>query len=281
MAQKRGSASVDFELPPGARQGPDTWYLIKLHLAITFVRPTGGSAYVSALTNGRAAAQIKFTPAPGGSIMSSSVSLLAGSVKRTSSARRIELTYRNYLQDRGVRPGRNRLTVLLERTGNLRVSELVILRDSGVQVSRLRPARLKLDPILPRGSVRVGDQFRVAFTLRNTGDRPARNVLIAARPSSSNIKVVGQAARRLPLLDGRASGAFRLRATRTGRYRLVLGAAADNANHPLVEIDVPVNDEAATSRSSGPNLRTIAAAAVLLVIATALLLTARKRQGRS
>jgi hypothetical protein len=53
--------SAPFILPARARQGPRVWYLIKLHFRISFSPRTGeGFAYVSGLTNGRSAAQIKF-----------------------------------------------------------------------------------------------------------------------------------------------------------------------------------------------------------------------------
>lgn len=184
-------------------------------------------AYVSASTNGRAAAQVEFKAGGpkrnrGRRIVSSSVDLIRGGVTRTTNERNIELSYENYLQIRGVGPGATSSPSRSSsrETSESRGSPSWRTRGSRRATFHLRPAKLVLSPILPRGIVKAGDSFRVAFNLRNTGDRSARKVLVAARPSSEDLEVLGSATRRHAGLVGRTSGVFRLRAARSGRFAL-------------------------------------------------------------
>lgn len=71
--------TLGYRLADGAAQGPSTWYLIQLHFAVTIGEDSGdGLLYVSASTNDRAAAQVKFAVAADGGRLTttwSSVSL--------------------------------------------------------------------------------------------------------------------------------------------------------------------------------------------------------------
>ena len=63
--------AIKYILPANAAQGPESWYAIYLHFSIEFSDDSdNGTAYVSAATDGRTAAQIKFmtTKKPDGSL---------------------------------------------------------------------------------------------------------------------------------------------------------------------------------------------------------------------
>jgi hypothetical protein len=228
-----------FRLPSGAKQGDGRWYLLRLRFALTFAADTPeGIAYVSASTNGRAAAQIKARALPG-AVEWSSVGLIDGRVERRTRGRRIEVDFRNYLQLSGVRPGLNTLSVRLERVGPVRVERLEVFPDSGIERTRLAPARVELRPRLPDGAVRVGDEFELGYALRNTGDRPARNVVVGIELPRGALAVLGPRVERFPELAGTAAGSFRLRALARGRFRIAL-TARSSANRPAALIDVPV-----------------------------------------
>jgi hypothetical protein len=226
---------------------------------------------VSGLTNGRAAAQIKFqvpSPASGDRrIVWSSVDLIRGRIERASSSRTVEVRFRNYLQLAGVRPGTNTFTVELERFGDVEVERLRIFDDSGVELTRLAPARLALEPALPAARVRAGDEFEVGFKLRNRGGRPARNVVVAVQFPSRALAPVGPAKRRAARVRRELVGAFRFRALRPGRYRLALGVRS-SANRPLAVIDVPISD----SRARPGRWRPVPIVAGALIAALGLLL---------
>jgi hypothetical protein len=270
----RGPAAVTvrYRLPRGASQGPRTWYLIRLHFEITFAADSGpGIAYVSGLTNGRAAAQIKYRvtkrPNAAPEIRWSSVDLIRGRIERTAASRTVEVRFRNYLQLGGVRPGNNTLTVELERLRNVEVKRLRIFADSGIEVTRLAPAKLVLKPVLPVREVNAGEEFRVGFTLDNDGGRPARDVIVGVDFPRRVLTLLGPVDQRVARVRRRLTGSFRFRALRPGRYRLAL-AVRSSANRPLAVIDVPVS----SSESSRAGRRLVSIIAGALIVGFGLLL---------
>jgi hypothetical protein len=247
--------AVEFRLPRGARQGPRTWYLIRLRLAVELAPSTGrGTVLVSGSTNGRAAAQVEIEPRLGrGSRVWtwwSTVDLLKGFTARTVKSRRVVVNYLNYLQDRGVRRGLNRLTFQIEQYGKVRLSRAVVLPASGLEVSRLSPAQLDLDPIPPASGQVSGDVFPVGYRVRNSGDRVARRVAVEIESYSDDLAVEGP--RRIPLgaVGGQRAGDFRVRASRPGKYQLGMRVSADNANQPVAPITVSVGASAGVEGSS-------------------------------
>lgn len=141
-----------YRLPPGARQGSSGWYLIHLHFAITIAPGTrAGHASVSAVSHDYVGVLVKFKRSARDSrIRWNMLDLIRGWVDRTTTSRVIEVKASNYLPFRGVRPGGNTFMVVLRRTGALRIDGLRVLADSGLQLSRLGPARLELAPVLSR-----------------------------------------------------------------------------------------------------------------------------------
>jgi hypothetical protein len=239
-------------------------------------------AYVTGLTNGRAAAQIKFKASGRRSgprrLTWSSVDLVEGRKERSTFRRTVEIRYQNYLQFAGVRPGPNTLTVRLERLGGLAVESLTVLRDSGLEVTRLAPPRLTLEPVLPHHRVRAEDEFQVRFTLSNSGDRPARDVVVGLEQPVRGLRVRGRAVHRFASVRRRASRGFHLRATRPGRHRLTISAGAVNANRPAVEIAVPVGPP---SRRVEPSHLVRNVTGVLLLIIGALLIVGFRLRART
>jgi hypothetical protein len=229
-----------FRLPADAAQGHGRWYVIRLRFALTLAadsRP--GLVYVSAATNGRTAAQVK-ARARQGEIEWSSVGLIDGRVEGRARGRRIDVDFRNYLQIAGVRPGVNVLTVTLERVGPIRVERLHVFADSGIERTQVAPAEIELRLGLPRGEVRVGDEFELGYRLRNAGDRPAHDVVIAVDFPRGGLALLGASQARFPQLVRTAAGSFRFRALTEGRFRVAL-AARSSANRPAALVEVPVS----------------------------------------
>jgi hypothetical protein len=139
--------AIKYILPESAAQGPENWYALYLHFSIEFSgNSDNGTAYVSASTNGRAAAQVKFVTEkqPDGSLtvdwITGSENLIKGDVKHSTSSLRIEdIHFANYLQTSGVKPGLNVLTFKLEQYDGAKVKSLQIFSDSGIALTLQPP----------------------------------------------------------------------------------------------------------------------------------------------
>jgi hypothetical protein len=121
----------------------------------------------------------------------------------------------------------------------VRVERLYVFPVSGIERTRLAPARVRLEPVLPAGGVRVGDEFTLGFRLRNAGDRPARGVVVAVDFPDRALAALGPRSSRFPELTRTAAGSFRFRALERGRFQVAL-TAKSSANRPVAVIDVPV-----------------------------------------
>lgn len=273
--------STAYRLPAGAKQGEPRWYLVRLHLRLALDPGSGnGLAYVSALTNGRAAAQVKLETRRGAAGLQttwSTVGLLNGRVERTTSARTIEVRFRNYLQLAGVKPGRNVLMFQLERYGAVKLRSVRILPDSGIEVSPLSPARVRLEVTLHEREIAARDRFAVRYRLTNAGERTARDVVVRPTFSKSALRVVGPRERRHEALRGgdRATGTLTFEALTAGRFQVALDVRS-SANHPAALIEVRVQAPAAAVSGRGGAWVVALAAAV----GAAALLAARRVRRR-
>ena len=272
--------SVLYRLPPHASQGPQSWYLIRLHFRLEFApRTPAGIAYVSASTNGRAAAQIKFTVdrAPGRrQIRWSAVGIVHGSERGVTRKRAVELRYANYLQFGGVAPGENVLTFQLERLGPVQVERFRVFDDSGIELSPLSPASIELRPVLVPRAVRVGDEIEVGFRLRNNGERLATRLAVGVAADPRFLTLRGAPFRRLrPLAAGAsAEGSFRFVARRAGRTFVDFGARG-SSNRPGARVAVRVEPRATLARRVASYGR-VTAGVALFALSAALLAVARR-----
>ncbi len=283
---KRSGHSIELSFPPGARQGPDRWYLIRLHFEVQLSRRTGsGFVYMGGATNGRAGElvelRVRRRAARPLRIAWNSLDLIRGAATGTVRGRTVELDVQNYLQNKGVRPGRNVLTFDVEWFGHIKLERVRIFADSGLRVSDRSPAHLVLATSLPSDPVREGESFDIGYTLRNNGDRAAHKVGVTIEPSSPALRIVGaprHIRRALPGGD-RLSGRFRVQATRRGRFRLEVHAGAENTNSPLDEIVVPIHGRATQQKTSRPET-VIPVGGGVAVVGLALVSGARTRLGR-
>lgn len=234
-----------FDLPAGAKQGPDRWYLLRLRYRLRFDRDSGrGFAWVTSDTNERTAAQVEYTTSRRGGrlfVRRTTVDLEHGQRERRSSSARDALTFTNYLQYEGVRPGANTWTIALEQSGGARVAHMELLGDSAIVETRRTPFPLTLTGAVEGGSPQVGERFAVTATLAAQRGRPVRDIVLRARPpEGGGVELVGPETRRVGRLDGaRRSVTFSFRARRPGSHAIVLTAGSD-ANDPNASVKVEV-----------------------------------------
>ncbi|PJB49531.1 MAG: hypothetical protein CO103_05175 [Chloroflexi bacterium CG_4_9_14_3_um_filter_45_9] len=137
--------SVEFRLPKKAAQGPESWYLIHLNFHIKFGEQSEEDlAYVSASTNGYCCAQVKFRVKREDDLLKidwSTVDLINGKIDYFTSSSVADVSFKNYLQIRGVCPGLNTLTFQLEQYEGCHVESLRILNSSGIECTPIPPPR--------------------------------------------------------------------------------------------------------------------------------------------
>jgi hypothetical protein len=226
---------IFFALPASAAQGPHLWYLVRLHLRLVLAPDSGaGKIDVSATTNGAACALIEFRVAGPSKVAWTSVGIVDGARSGASSSGTVELRYANYLQNSGVRPGQNELDFQIGQHGAARVAEVRFFDDSGIELSRLGPANVRLTARrASSGPVRVGRRFAVDFALRNPGGRAASGIRVSADYPAKLLSLATRQPVRVGLLRGGASATGQLVfvAKRAGKAPIFVSAQT-SSNHP-------------------------------------------------
>lgn len=236
------SNSVRYDLPSSARQGGDGWYILdlKLTLVIHPEAPLGAVNYVSVSTNGRAAAQIKFVSdriAGYPAVRWSTTELFTGSSKGMAFGTSLTLSYSNYLQLEGVRPGENVLTLKLEQLHGIVVRSVTLEPGSSVSKGRLGPPRLTLDVNGYPRRVKVGQVFTVQYRVTNEG-YPARDVGVTATTSGIGLLAVGPASRFHGWLPSEDRGRMAFVAIAPGDYVVNIRAKGATGGAPQQRLEI-------------------------------------------
>jgi hypothetical protein len=269
---------VEFTLPRGAHQGPNSWYLIRLHFRISISPDSGpGRIYIVASTNDRPAAMIRFDTTAsraGVRVRSSELGLVNGARSATGLPLVVESRFENFLEYKGVRAGKNTLTFKVEQYDGARIRSLRVFGDSGIEFSRLGPATLRLEPFLSRRALEVGSTFDVGFRVHNDGERPSVGGTVTL--------LVGEGLRRRgprtwPLgtirPEGEEQGKLTLEARRPGRFDVMLASQTVFGSR-LARLQVEVHP--ASQRSRGWIIAGGAALAALFLSAKAWFLIRRR-----
>jgi len=258
-----------YRLSPGTRPGDRLWYTIRLHAGVRFARRSG-ECILSAATNGLTAAQI-IVKTDRRAAQVSSVGWIQGRTLSRVSAKTTRIDFRNYLQTRGARPGRNTLTVTLDVLHGRCFDSLSVLPDSGIGATSVRPDELRL--LVPQEPIvaTAGRRTKLPFALRRRGGRPDGGLDVTLT-LPEGLRAVDGTVWHFPRIGSVGSGAFEFVPKATGRYVLSL-AVPRRYNQPtaVVHVDVVKPQSWLTSRFLPALL-----AAVLLVGAAAFTYATRK-----
>ncbi len=271
---------VPFELPVGARQGPDSWYLVRLRYRVRFARDSGrGFAWVTSTTNDRTAAQIEYTTDRRRgrlSVRRTTVDLEHGQRERSSRSARDSLTFTNYLQYQGIRPGKNMWTIDLEQAGSARVERLEVLGDSAIVQTSRNPFPLTLTAAADRERPQIGERFTIKTVLTARPGQPVRDIVVRALPpEGGGVEILGPAKRRIGRQDDRRrTVTFTARARLPGTHAITVVADSD-ANRPNANVQVEVRQ--ATRATSAPATAWVLTLVPALTMA-AWLVVSRRRQ---
>lgn len=262
-------------LPKGARQGPDSWFVIRLHFRMVLGSIGSGPAYFSAATNGRTAIQMKLTGDGKAKAGYSMVGLVDGQQHGELREAESELRLANYLQDQGIAGNAPvEVSVTMESGPSLDIRSVTVFADSMIEETQYGPypvsVRVPLDEV---GDIRAGQSFalpvEVGVTRPNT---TAHSVGVSVTPQGA-IEIVGPQSVRIGDLSDKYETAFRMRAKRPGDYRVTVAASSDY-NDPSRVIGVHVGP-ARDKRS--PQLWMVAALGVLTIGAAGAAVRRRSR----
>jgi hypothetical protein len=225
-----------YRLRSGAKQGAPLWYTIRLHARFRFARRPG-ECILSAATNGLTAAQI-IVKTDRRAAQVSSVGWIQGRRLSRLSAQTARVDFRNYLQTRGPRPGRNTLTVTLDVLRGRCFDSLSVLPDSGIGATTARPDELRL--LVPRQPIvaTAGRRTKLAFGLRRRGGRPDVGLDVKLL-LPDGFRATDGTVWHFPRIGRVGSGTFEFVPKTTGRYVLSL-AVPRRYNQPRANVRVDV-----------------------------------------
>ncbi len=230
-------------LPKGARQGPDSWFVIRLHFRILLGSIGPGPAYLSAATNGRTAIQMKLTGGGGTKANYSMVGLVDGRQHGELREAESELRLANYLQDQGVTGDAPvEVSVTMESGPSLDIRSVTVFADSLIEETQYGPYPLSVQvPLDEAGGIRAGQSFalpvEVGVTRPNT---TAHSVGVSITPEPEGaLEVVGPQSVQIGDISDEYEMAFRMRAKRPGDHRVTVSASSDY-NDPSRVIGVHV-----------------------------------------
>jgi hypothetical protein len=162
-------AALTFRLPPGAKEGPGHWYIIRLHFRAE-VRPNAlaGEFNVAADTNDRTCASIIFDVTRRGNrpyVASDALGLVNGVERVRGPALVREIHFSNFLVIPGVRPGLNLLTLDLTSNAVPMVRSVRVYADSGIELTRAGPPSAAVKAHIAETHVRAGRTFHLQVEL--------------------------------------------------------------------------------------------------------------------
>jgi hypothetical protein len=275
---KPETASQSFELrmPEGATQGPDTWYLIRLDVSLTFSPDTPpGSVLVSAFVNGQATAQVEFYAERGSRgrpvTRWNSGDYIHGPNEGRFRGRTGHVQYANYLPFGGVRPGLADFTVEAERFGGAKAEEIEIGPSSGIYATEVGPVDLEVTADLSDDELRIGESSRLEVEVTNRSSRVAKDVQVVVLPQSKHLFVDGPNERSIAAVDGSARTEFTIGRNRAGKLRVGVVAVASNGSEASTSVEAQVWDQ-----GGGAPWWAVVAAAVLGLCGVAAARRARK-----
>ncbi len=128
-----GTPAIEFTLPEGATQGPDTWYLINFHFLIEFADDTGGGFCD---VRAKPGASVQFETIR----VNDSPYIRVSGQDSSSTSTRIEVRYYNYLSLNDIRPGKNELSFAFREYQGANVMSVTVYSDTAIEVTGTAPS---------------------------------------------------------------------------------------------------------------------------------------------
>jgi hypothetical protein len=275
LTPRSPKVEIPYELPPGAKQGPQDWYVIRLHVRVSADSASDGESLVSASTNDHASAQLNLKTG-NGKITNSGYGLVDGRQEDHAKGNTLELRFANYLQLGGVRGGRNVLTLELEAFHGKPPLSVVFLEGSRIERTPVTPYELEI--VGPGRAVVVpaGGTAEIPFRLSRSGTRPDTRASVRLDLVGAPLEAVDELTRSFEGVGDGRGGNFKIRAAKAGTYNLLIVAKSDY-NAPAYPVRVVVTAPVQLLDAWGVP----AAGSALLVAAAAILCYPHMRRRRA
>ena len=239
-----GQRVFSYRLPPSARQGPRRWYTLDLHVEVALRADSGsGDVFVEGQTNGWNAAELELHVVRGHGGLTTywdSNDLIDGPRQGVERGRTLVFDQRNYLTNAGVRPGLNRLGILIEEYQRARVGTVMAFPDSSIGVTPIAVPTLNLTAKTGAEVIEPGRTFTIPFRLRASG-APVKQIAVSPTIDPAMVAVSGRAVRRYAVLHGTTVGMITFKALKAGTTKIVIAAQGSANNTPSVEVGVRVD----------------------------------------
>jgi hypothetical protein len=231
------TASAQYTLPAGVRQGPRLWFVIHFHFRITISPDSGaGDVYVNAATADAVGSSVEFNVPVSGTapVHWNTVDFIQGYRAHSTATRTIDVRNANYIPYRGVKAGLNQMTFQLQQYGSAKVESVQVFTDSALEWTKLGPARLGLRTSITPTKVRVGDLVAVHYRLLRSSGRPGEFVTLSIAPDE-HAKVIGPRSVSYRRVAVPRRGSFNLRARSAGdaEIRLSVDSASSTPSRSL------------------------------------------------
>lgn len=262
-----GVSAGKFVFGKEASQGPREWYLgtFRMRLRLASAGPTGNFD-LEASVDGFSSNYVRGRVFRGGrcrgrGLVLESVDLLRGRWKEVRCGPSVQVTSRNFLQNRSVRPGTSTYRIAADDLSTLGIEATLL--SSGIRSSPRGAGRLAIATAKGKEvEVRAGEWEGVQVALVNRGDRPLRNLTgrvsvegAAVKPELAVPAEIGAHSRHL--------SRFWIRAPHRGVYGVTV-TALSNSNSPAAEFELVIEPRKRSSLSGDLRL----AAVILAAMAT-------------
>ncbi|WP_194905535.1 hypothetical protein [Catenulispora rubra] len=165
--------------PDGATQGPSTWYVIHLHVAVTVqMAGTDSGADIGAATDAQDSAQVVFTPGASGGIDWGATSIAEASQTGHVGSGPVEVRVANYLRTAGVKVGSNPISFKGEAFGGAKIERIHIYDDTCIERIGKSPDQVHLT--VPAAiSGHTGSSLSIPVILHNDGTGAVKGVTLS------------------------------------------------------------------------------------------------------
>ena len=223
------SQDIEITLPDDAQQGPDDWWILFTSFSIVIDPDSGpGFAWVRAGTNGRISNQVSIeSRKEGEGFLVSRVEMLNGPSRYLTLSPAHTHYVANYMQDRGVSPGKNKLRFSLQLSGDIRVNELTFHGNSEIIRIPLGPPNLEFEPIVEEGAFRKGEETLVEVDVHSTG-WPVKNLVMRVDYANDALAFRDPSARRVSRISGGDIIPYHITPLSAGQHELVFRAEGAN-----------------------------------------------------
>lgn len=251
-------------LPSGVRQGDPDWYVLDFYFDVAFVDESPGTVYVTVLTNGFAAAKVRFRPSVDTDgtpvVLWDTVGVPEGYREFSEPGLAVSSHFVNFPQLSGLTGGTNELTVEVDLYDGANLEHVRVLPATQIRSSATSPEPVVLSVELNPTAFYPGATVSVPFRLTNVGPSAATEVVVSLR-TTGELETVGATKHSLPDLTGDSpqSGTFEIRVGQEGEGQLFIQVES-SLNDPSRAFEAVIGQP--TETSGGPTSRQVAVGVV-------------------